>query len=112
WQTTDSIPNRHLQIAVLSSADGSVVKLFDMPTTVRGGSDGAVRWTPDGQTLTYIEDKGNGSTLMGQPLKGGEAVPLTESPDGQIYAFDWSPDGRLIISRGIMTTDAVLITSQ
>ncbi|MGA9994367.1 MAG: protein kinase, partial [Pyrinomonadaceae bacterium] len=112
WQTTDSIPNRHLQIAVLSSADSSVIKLFDMPTTVRGGSDGAVRWTPDGQTLTYIEDKGNGSTLMGQPLKGGDAVPLTESPDGQIYAFDWSPDGRLIISRGIMTTDAVLITSQ
>jgi hypothetical protein len=44
-----------------------------------------------------------------QPLAGGPPKPVTHFTSDKIFSFDWSPDGRLALSRGTAATDAVLI---
>jgi hypothetical protein len=45
-----------------------------------------------------------------QPVAGGPAREATPSGSGRIYSFDWSRDGRLAFSRGMTTSDVVLVT--
>jgi hypothetical protein len=44
-----------------------------------------------------------------QPVTGGPPKPMTHFTSDKIFSFDWSRDGRLALSRGTDTTDAVLI---
>ena len=44
-----------------------------------------------------------------QPVVGGPAKAVTHFTSDKIFYFDWSQDGRLALSRGTDTTDAVLI---
>jgi Tol biopolymer transport system component len=68
-----------------------------------------VRWSRDGQALTYIVTQGGVSNIWSQPIKGGPPRQLTRFQDQQIFSFDWSPAGDLVLSRGSKTSDAVLI---
>ncbi len=43
------------------------------------------------------------------PPPGGPPRPSTHFTSDKIFWFDWSPDGRLALSRGTRQTDAVLI---
>ena len=42
-------------------------------------------------------------------MVGGPAKAVTHFTSDKIFYFDWSQDGRLALSRGTDTTDAVLI---
>ena len=44
-----------------------------------------------------------------QPVAGGPPKAVTHFTSDKIFWFDWSRDGRLALSRGTDTTDAVLI---
>jgi Tol biopolymer transport system component len=69
----------------------------------------SVRWAPDGEALTYVVTKAGVSNIWSQPLKGGPPQQLTHFTDQQIFYFDWSPQGDLVLSRGSVASDAVLI---
>jgi dipeptidyl aminopeptidase/acylaminoacyl peptidase len=60
------------------------------PTT---GNDRAPRWSPDGKTLAFISTRDGTSQIWRMPLRGGDAVRVTNSKDG-MTDFTWSPDGR------------------
>ncbi len=62
------------------------------------GRDSAPRWSPDGQSLAFLSDRGGKNQLYLLPLGGGEARALTTAaafPQG-VTAAQWSPDGRCL----------------
>jgi len=118
WIACSYVParNKPTRLAVVPFAGGAPSMIFDVPASpydywlVNGGyAYPPVRWSRDGQALTYIVTQGGVSNIWSQPLKGGPPRQLTHFQDQQIYYFDWSPAGDLVLSRGSITSDAVLI---
>lgn len=103
-------PGSREKLAIFPAEGGQPVKVFDQaPVTL---FDPAFRWSSDGRALVYIDTRGDVSNLWSQPADGGEPSQLTHFTHGLIFAFDFSPDGKqLILSRGAVTSDAVLISN-
>ncbi|HEX8265710.1 MAG TPA: hypothetical protein VF596_09910 [Pyrinomonadaceae bacterium] len=69
-----------------------------------------LRWTPDGKALAYVRDAQEVSNIWTLPLEGGKSRQITGFNENYIAYFDWSPDGKqLVVSRGSISSDAVLI---
>jgi Tol biopolymer transport system component len=69
-----------------------------------------VRWSPDGQSLTYTAHRDGISNIWMQPLSGGPSKQLTDFKSEGRLRFDWSRDGRhLVLSRHVWTSDLVLL---
>ena len=106
WFSVDAA-KPHWKIAILPAEGGNPTRIFDVPSTV--GPDTPLRWTPDGQAITFIDSRNGAGNLWVQPVDGKPAYPLTSFTQGQIYSFSWSKDGTLALSRGLSTSDAVLL---
>ncbi len=74
----------------LADADGGRSRRF----THGKWSDSQPRWSPDGQTLAFLSNRGNEeqAQLYLIPVDGGEARALTDL-QGSFAAYEWSPDG-------------------
>jgi Tol biopolymer transport system component len=98
-------PNSPEQVAILSFADGKLVKVFDVPHTATFNN--GIRWTPAGDAVCY-RDLGNG--VWRQSLQGGSPQRLEGLPDEKSYIYDWSRDGKLFaFTRGREISDVVLL---
>jgi len=77
----------------VSSVDGGETKRLTLPS----GNDTSVRWSPSGNHVAFVSDRGEGdaSQLWLLPVAGGEAKRLTNVVDG-VSDPTWSPDGRYI----------------
>ena len=108
WQK-DQTPNAPWRIAIVPFEGGEPQKFLD----VRQGSAigySVIRWSRDGRALIYIDEQGGVTNLRSQPVDGGPPAALTNFTKDLFYAFDFAPDGRLILARGLSTSDAVLIS--
>ena len=95
------------RIGVVSSEGGERLRRFDLPPTV---TQRFVRWSPDRQSIAFLNSPGGLSDIWAQPLDGSPPKQLTGFKAEQILAFDWSPDRRsLAYVRGAETSDVVLI---
>ena len=91
-------------------AGGQAYKTFDFPPC--DSHEPALRWTPDGQAVTYIIERGDVSNIWRQPIAGGPPRPLTDFKSEQIFDFGWSHDGtQMICTRGFWGADVLLIKS-
>jgi Tol biopolymer transport system component len=99
--------NQPLSLAMVPFAGGQPTKVFPLPATVTANLP--IHWTPDGRAISFINDVSGVSNIWEQPVEGGPPKPVTHFTSDKIFWFDWSSDGRLAISRGTDTTDAVLI---
>ena len=103
--------NMHTKLAVMDSRTGSVERTFEIPSgglpaNVRGG----LRWTSDGQELTFPLVLAGTTNLWIQSVSGGPPRQLTHS--GHIVSFAWSPDGkRLAVTRATTSSDLVLFSN-
>jgi len=62
-----------------------------------GGKDSQPRFSDDGQRLAFVSGRDKPRPqLFVMSSTGGEALPLTQFPEGQIREFQWSPDGSLL----------------
>lgn len=106
-------PNARMKIALFSFNGGHPIRTFDMGAmSVFDSVNSSLRWTADGRALIYVLTAGDLSNLWSQPVSGEPARQLTNFKSNRIFSFDWSPDGRqLILSRGTLTSDAVLISN-
>ncbi|MGH9931553.1 MAG: TolB family protein [Pyrinomonadaceae bacterium] len=86
------------------------MKTFNIAPTVRINWDSPLRWSADSRSLTYVDHRGGVDNLWAQPIDGGSPKQLTSFTDNSIFSFDWSRDGNLANSRGVITSDVVLIT--
>ena len=97
------------QLKVIQFEDGATFNIFDVAPTVQVQWDTPLHWSPDGQYLVYVDHRGGIDNLWGQPIGGGDPKQLTNFDEGQIFAFGWLKDGTVVASRGVITSDVVLI---
>ncbi len=72
--------------------------------------DDTPRWSPDGKQIAFLsnrKDADKPAQIYLLPLNGGEARPLTQI-EGEIGAFEWSPDGKLLVCQVRKTDPEVL----
>lgn len=67
-------------------------------------------FSADGSAILYLKREKEADNIWSQPLDLSPPVRLTNFDSDRIYAFDVSPTGELLLSRGHESTDAVLIT--
>lgn len=97
------------KIRVIPFEGGSPGNTIDLPPNVIAW--GGLRWTPDGRALTIVIHTEGVTNLWSQPIDGGPPKRITDfKAEQQISAFDWSRDGRLLVSRGVWNGDVVLMS--
>jgi hypothetical protein len=106
WYAADAA-NPSWKVAIFAPDGSGPIREFDVASTVR--PDSTLRWTRNADGITYVDDRDNTSNVWVQPVDGRPPRQLTTFTWGQIYSFDWTRDGRLVYSRGMSTSDVVLI---
>jgi len=106
-------PNAQMKIGLFSINGGQPIRTFDLGAmSVFDSVSSSLRWTADGRALTYVLTSGDISNLWSQPISAEPAKQLTRFKSSRIFSFDWSSDGQqLILSRGTVTSDVVLISN-
>ncbi len=107
WYTEDA-SKPHWRIGIFPPGGGQPAQTFEFAPSV--SIDSSMHWTPDGRAITYVDNRGGASNIWSQPFDGSPARPLTSFKAAQILSFAWSRDGKLAFSRGILSSDVVLIT--
>jgi serine/threonine protein kinase len=105
----DGQTNSRWKLGLLALESGTLLNTFDVAPTVQVNWDAMVRWSADGRSLTYVNNHAGVENVWGQPIAGGAAKQITNFADNRILSFDWSRDGNLLTSRGVVTSDVVLI---
>ncbi|MCB9759663.1 MAG: PD40 domain-containing protein [Alphaproteobacteria bacterium] len=57
------------------------------------------RFSPDGERLLYVSDRGGNQDLWVMDLASGETSRLTEGAPERFAEGTWSPDGRYVVAR-------------
>jgi serine/threonine protein kinase/Tol biopolymer transport system component len=93
--------------AIVPAAGGEVTKLR-MP--IPASQTIKFRWAADGKSILYSRNEVGVGNIWSVPLAGGAPKKITNFDSDQIiFAFDVSPENRLVISRGNWISDVVLI---
>ncbi len=105
--------NHQTKLALFPIDGGQPTRIFDAVMTAEITRRlPPLRWTVDAHGLTYIVTTGGSSNFWLQPVSGEPAKQLTSFKTDQIFAFDWSRNGKQVIfSRGAVISDVVLITT-
>ena len=104
--------NQPVSLAVVPFAGGQPAKVFPLPVTGQYPvvwTPAPLLWTPDGHAISFLNSVNGVDNIWEQPLTGGPPKPVTHFTSDKIFSFDWSRDGRLVLSRGTDTTDALLM---
>ena len=91
YSDSDERPGSPVRIVVIPFDGGHPVKTFDLPPTF---DHLAVRWTPDGRALTYVDTRDGVDNIWTRPLEGGASKQITHFNSDRIAMFDWSRDGK------------------
>jgi len=105
----DEQQNSPWRLKVINFEGGATFNIFDVAPAVQVQWDTPLHWSPDGRYLVYVDHNGGIDNLWGQPIEGGTPKQLTKFEEGKIFAFGWLKDGSLVTSRGVITSDVVLI---
>jgi Tol biopolymer transport system component len=97
-------------LSLISLETGKQVQRFEVPPSVQVQWDSKLRWTPDSRNLVYVDSRGGVENLSAQPIEGGAPKQITNYGDADIFSYDWSKESGLVTSRGVITTDVVLIS--
>jgi dipeptidyl aminopeptidase/acylaminoacyl peptidase len=91
-QTTDWIDNR-FDTEIWLSKDGGTP--FQLTNTSKNSSTNPA-FSPDGQWLAFLADRGNKTQVFVMKITGGEARAITKE-DESISSFEWHPSGTSLI---------------
>jgi eukaryotic-like serine/threonine-protein kinase len=105
----DGQQNSRWRLKVINFEGSATFNIFDVAETVQVQWDTPLHWSLDGKYLVYVDHTGGFDNLWGQPIEGGAPKQLTKFDEGKIFAFGWLKDGSLVTSRGVITSDVVLI---
>jgi Tol biopolymer transport system component/DNA-binding winged helix-turn-helix (wHTH) protein len=95
---------RRRNIKVIPAQGGATIKTLPAPPNFGQ----ILRWAPDGNSLTYRENKSNGIWRL--PLDGTPLTPIMTLSGQHFYDYSYSPDGRqLAYASGPDLSDVILI---
>ena len=100
------------RLVILSAENGAVERVISPPDTFNllTPIERPLAWSPDGQTLYYVNDKNNVSNIF--RISAEDEKPPQQTTfftSGRIFDFSLSPDGkRAAISRGSSTSNIVI----
>lgn len=106
----DGQSNTAWRLGLFSLESGKQIRTFDVAPTVQVNWDTLLRWSADSKSLTFVDNRGGMENIWAQPIDGGAAKQLTDFKDRDIFSFDWTRDGSLVASKGVITSDVVLIS--
>lgn len=66
-------------------------------------------FSPDDKSLLYGETHDSVTNLWKKPVTGGEGTQFTHFRSEQIFNSVITPDGKLVMGRGHIQSDAILI---
>ena len=70
-----------------------------------------MRFWPDGKSIVRSDIEGDRANLFRVDLATNKIEKLTNFSEMQTFPFDISPDGkRIVLARGLLTRDAVLVS--
>lgn len=90
-QSTNWSENRYDRELWLSRNGGEPFQLTNNP----GNSSNSPKWSPDGNWIAFLSQRGEKNQLYVIRLAGGEAFQLT-NVESEISGFEWSPNGKEI----------------
>lgn len=97
----------------LANADGTNQRKLSTFSEPSYWSGFGLAWSPDSRALVYRDRRGDVSNLWRQPLDGAQPAQITDFKSEIIRYFSYSRDGKqIVMSRGNVTRDAVLITDE
>jgi Tol biopolymer transport system component len=102
-------PDSPPHIVLFPFEGGQPIKMFDIPQGLSINWATNLRWSPDGRGLTYVDNRNGVDNIWSLSVDGAKPVRLTDFKSDRIESFNWSRDGKLICSRGVITSDVVLI---
>ena len=70
------------------------------------------RWSPDGNTLAFVSDRGGGDNIWLMSPDGSNKRALTKEDFRLLNQPSWSPDGRYIVAKKHFTTGRSLGTGE
>lgn len=82
-----------LYISDLSSEPHKLTHPYDQDKLIR---DSMPKWSPDGQSIAFLSNRGEKTQIWLLPINGGEAKPITHANEG-VNEFHWAPDGKRIV---------------
>jgi TolB protein len=95
------------KLAIFAPEGGAPLRVLNPTANAR--PDTPLRWMPSEDAISLLDYGQSGTNLYALPLDGGPARALTSFHSGEIFSFDWSPQGALVYSHGMTTADVVLI---
>ena len=95
------------RVAVVRIADGSRVESW--PVQLPAYHPPLFRWSHDGLAWQFLRSEGDVFNVWERQLAGGASKQLTRFTSGRIFTFEWSRDGRLVMTRGSVSRDVVLL---
>jgi serine/threonine protein kinase/Tol biopolymer transport system component len=93
------------KVGIISAADGKLLQTADISLA----SQGFPLFSPDDKSLIYGETHNSISNLWKKPVSGGEGTQFTHFPSEQLINAVMTPDGKLVMARGHVQSDAILI---
>jgi Tol biopolymer transport system component len=96
-------------IGIVDVAGGPLLKRFDFPQSVESRF---VRWTPDSRSIAYANRSNGASEIWLQALDGRQPNQLTRFGADEIVLFDWSRDGRSLVTVRLNETNDVVLIEQ
>ena len=93
------------RVGIISAADGKFLQTVDISLATQGFPS----FSPDDKSLIYGETHNSVSNLWKKPISGGEGTQLTHFSTEQIFNSVLTPDGKLVMARGHIQSDAILI---
>jgi dipeptidyl aminopeptidase/acylaminoacyl peptidase len=91
-QTTDWNDNR-FDTEIWLSKNGD--RPFQLTNTAKNSSTNAA-FSPDGQWIAFLTDRGSKNQIYVMRVEGGEARAVTKEDEG-IASFEWHPDGNSFV---------------
>jgi len=102
-QYRSATPAAAFRTAVIPFEGGEPIKVFGL----LGGPEDDFGWTSDSRALTYTANR----NIWIQPLDGSQPKQVTDFKTDEIWAFDWSHDGRqLLVLRATPSSDVVMLS--
>jgi eukaryotic-like serine/threonine-protein kinase len=95
-------------LSVLPTTGAGPTRTYKVPRVTSGP-----KWSPSGDGLDVVLWRDGGMNIWRQSLSAEGLQPVTHFVDGEIFDFDWSPDGsQLLLARGTANHDVVLLANR